>query len=237
MQQEFWMRKLSPSKFKWISEVYYKDLWDVVSYDLENVRIRYSGANDAKAYAIGWDNRIHGEFVPGAESWVNLSFLRTHERLLGIQHKERSLEQPDGKDINDVPRPTDQFMALSIFFQDYLPQNKNFKMHIQINLASGLPYGLKGANTVYRNDQSLKAYHRVDIGFSMQLWDRSKRMQKPNSFFRFCKQAWISAEVFNLLKVKNEASISWIRTLYNYQFAIPNYLSSQRLNLRLRLDF
>ncbi|MBK9107466.1 MAG: hypothetical protein IPM92_03560 [Saprospiraceae bacterium] len=74
MQQEFWMRKLSPSKFKWISEVYYKDLWDVVSYDLENVRIRYSGANDAKAYAIGWDNRIHGEFVPGAESWVNLSF-------------------------------------------------------------------------------------------------------------------------------------------------------------------
>ncbi|MBK9107467.1 MAG: hypothetical protein IPM92_03565 [Saprospiraceae bacterium] len=129
--------------------------------------------------------------------------------MLGIQHKERSLEQPEGKDINDVPRPTDQFMALSIFFQDYLPQNKNFKMHIQINVASGLPYGLKGANTVYRNDQSLKAYHRVDIGFSMQLWDRSKRMQKPNSFFRFCKQAWISAEVFNLLKVKNEASIKF----------------------------
>lgn len=65
---------MSTSRFRWISEIYYKKLWDVVSYDLDNVRIRYSGLNDAQAYAIGWDNRINGEFVPGAESWVNLSF-------------------------------------------------------------------------------------------------------------------------------------------------------------------
>ncbi|MFZ1296520.1 MAG: hypothetical protein WAT16_00640, partial [Saprospiraceae bacterium] len=62
----------------------------------------------------------------------------------------------------------------------------------------------------------------------------------PNRGFRFMnftRQTWLSLEVFNLLKVKNEASVSWIKSLYNYQFAIPNYLSSRRINLKLRMDF
>lgn len=166
IQRDFRMPKISPSQFRWISEIYYKNMWDVVSYDLENVRIRYSGINDSKAYAIGWDNRIYGEFVPGAESWVNISFLRTRERLNGIQHKERDAVNPDGNAIKDVPRPTDQLFALGMYFQDYLPKNDRFKMHLNINVAGGLPYGLKGDNLIFRNDKRLKAYHRVDIGFS-----------------------------------------------------------------------
>lgn len=238
MQKDFTMKKLSPSTFRWISEIYYKDLWDVVSYDLDNVRIRYSGVNDAKGYAIGWDNRIHGEFVPGVESWINLSFLRTREKLLGVEHKQRDPENPEGKTIDDVSRPTDQLFALGIFFQDYLPNNDNFKMHINITVASGLPYGLKGNNIVYRNDSRLKAYHRVDIGFSLLMWDDQKPQRKtPFQFLKFTRQAWLSLEVYNLLEVKNEASISWIKSLYNYQFAIPNYLSSRRINLKLRMEF
>jgi len=211
-------------------------MWDLVSYDLENVRIRYSGINDSKAYAIGWDNRIYGEFVPGAESWVNISFLRTRERLNDIQHKEHDAANPSGNVIKDVPRPTDQLFALGMYFQDYLPKNDRFKMHLNINVAGGLPYGLKGDNLIFRNDKRLKAYHRVDIGFSFLMWDRNT----PNKGFRFLnftRQSWLSLEVFNLLKVKNEASVSWIKSLYNYQFAIPNYLSSRRINLKLRVDF
>jgi hypothetical protein len=237
VQKDFHMKKISPSRFKWISEIYYKNLWDVVSYELDNVRIRYSGFNDATAYAIGWDNRINGEFVPGVESWVNLSFLRTREQLDGIQHKERDPDNPDGVDIKDVPRPTDQFFALGLFFQDYLPSNENFKMQINITVASGLPFGLKGANTVYRNDSRFKPYHRVDIGFSYLMWDRNKKNSSLFSFLKFTRQSWLSLEVFNMLEVKNEASISWIKSLYNYQFAIPNYLSSRRINLKLRFDF
>jgi hypothetical protein len=238
IQRDFYMKKISPSRFRWISELYYKDLWDVVSYELENVKIRYSGYNDATAYAIGWDNRINGEFVPGVESWVNLSFLRTRERLDGIQHKLREANNPEGSNVRDVPRPTDQFFALGIFFQDYLPKNDNFKMHIHINIASGLPYGLKGNNLVYRNDQNFKAYHRVDIGFSYSMWNEHKKREKnPFQFLKFTRQAWLSLEVLNLLEVKNEASISWIKSLYNYQFAIPNYLSSRRINVKLRMDF
>lgn len=236
IQRDFRMPKISPSLFRWISEIYYKNMWDLVSYDLENVRIRYSGINDSKAYAIGWDNRIYGEFVPGAESWVNISFLRTRERLNDIQHKEHDAANPSGNVIKDVPRPTDQLFALGMYFQDYLPKNDRFKMHLNINVAGGLPYGLKGDNLIFRNDKRLKAYHRVDIGFSFLMWDRNT----PNKGFRFLnftRQSWLSLEVFNLLKVKNEASVSWIKSLYNYQFAIPNYLSSRRINLKLRVDF
>lgn len=231
------LKKVGPTPFKWISEIYYKKLWDVVSYDLDNVRILYSGQNDAEAYAIGWDNRINGEFAPGAESWVNLSFLRTYEHLYDIQHKVRESGNPNGKEVNSVPRPTDQFFSISMFFQDYLPRNPNFKAHLQATVASGLPYGFKGDNIVYRNEYRHKPYHRVDIGFSTLLWDSHKKSAKPYNPLRFCRQSWISLEVFNLLKVKNEASVRWIKSVYNYQFAIPNYLSSRRINLRLRFDF
>jgi hypothetical protein len=238
LQQDFHMRKLSPSLFHWISEMYYKDLWDLVSYDLDNVRIKYSGINDASGYAIGWDNRIHGEFVPGVESWVNLSFLSTRESLNAVQHMEREPGKSIGYAVKDVPRPTDQFFALGIFFQDYLPGNDNFKMQIQITVASGLPYGLKGNNLVYRNDSRFKPYHRADIGFSYLMWDEKKKNKKNLfHFLKFTRQAWFSIEVYNLLEVKNEASISWIKSLYNYQFAIPNYLSSRRVNLKLRMEF
>ncbi|MGB3226785.1 MAG: carboxypeptidase-like regulatory domain-containing protein [Saprospiraceae bacterium] len=237
IQKDFFMRKISPSKFKWVSEFYYKKLWDMVSYELDNVRIRYSANNDSEGYAIGWDNRINGEFVPGVESWVNLSFLRTREKINGVQHKERDIQNPEGQAVADVPRPTDQFFALGLFFQDYLPGNENIKMHLNINIASGLPYGLKGDNLVYRNEKRFKAYHRADIGFSFLMWNRKNLPRHPNHLLRFTRQAWLSLEVFNLLKVKNEASISWIKSLYNYQFAIPNYLSSRRINLKLRFDF
>lgn len=237
LQKQLNLSKIGPKPIKWISEIYYKKLWDVVSYELENVRIRYSGQNDAEAYAVGWDNRINGEFVPGAESWVSLSFLRTYEKLNGVQHKRREPGNSEPLNVGSVPRPTDQFFALGIFFQDYLPQNKNCKMHTQIQVATGLPYGLKGNNIEFRNEQRLKAYHRVDIGFSFLLWDKDRKERNPGHWLKFCRQAWISAEVYNLLKVKNEASVNWIKTLYNYQFAIPTYLSSRRINLKLRIDF
>ena len=47
-----------------------------MSYEIENVRISYSGENDATGYVAGLDLRLNGEFVPGAESWVTSAFFR-----------------------------------------------------------------------------------------------------------------------------------------------------------------
>ena len=54
---------------------------DIIAFDIENVRIRYSGENNAKAYAYGIETRINGEFVKGLESWMSISYMKTEEDL------------------------------------------------------------------------------------------------------------------------------------------------------------
>ncbi len=237
MTLDFYLGKYSPKKFKFITEIYYKQLWDLISYDVDNVKIRYSGENDATGYITGIDMRVNGEFVPGAESWINMSFLRAREKLDGVQHMRREFGEPEAEEVNDAPRPTDRFMTLNMFFQDYLPKNKNFKTHINLSFGTGLPYGLKDNNVTFRNTYRFSAYHRVDIGFSILLWKEGWRYTKPRHPLRFSRNTWLSLEVFNLLKVQNAASNTWIKTVYNSQFAIPNYLTGRRINLRLKMDF
>jgi CarboxypepD_reg-like domain/TonB-dependent Receptor Plug Domain len=237
MTYDFAIGKLRKIPFRLITEFYYKKLWDMVSFDVDNVRIRYAGVNNSTGYITGFDMRVNGEFVPGAESWINLSFLRARESFDGVQHRIREIGKPSGEDVADVPRPTDQLMTLSVFFQDYLPRNKNFKMHLNLNIGTGLPFGFPGNNTEYRNTYRLKPYHRVDLGFSLLLWDRAWEGRKPNHFLRFSRNTWLSLEIFNMMGVFNEASKSWIKTIYDTQYAIPNYLSSRRVNLRVRMDF
>lgn len=237
MTLDFYLGKNYPKKFKFITEVYYKKLWDLVSYELDNVRIQYSGQNDATGYVTGIDLRLNGEFVEDAESWINLSLLRAREGLNGVQHMTRDIGQPDTTFVNDVPRPTDRLFNLSMFFQDYLRNNKNFKVHFNLNIGSGLPFGLKDNNRFFRNTYRMSAYHRVDIGFSYALWDEFKKIKKPNHFLRFTRSSWLSLEVFNLLQVQNQASNTWIKTVFRQQYAIPNYLTSRRINLRLKMEF
>lgn len=234
---DFYSGKRDPKLFRFITEIYYKKLWDLVIYDLDNVRIRYSGENDATGYVAGIDLRVNGEFVPGAESWVNISFLRARESITDVQHLSRGIGDTVDTEISTVRRPTDRFMNLNVFFQDYLPKNENFKMHLNLSVGTGLPFGLKENNIVRRNQFEFAAYHRVDIGFAYQLWDKERRARKPNHFLRFSRSAWLSLEIFNLLEIANTASNTWIKTIYNTQYAIPNNLTSRRINLRLKMDF
>ena len=234
---DFNWERVGKKPFKLISEIYYKKFDNLVSYDIDNVRIRYSGNNDATGYAAGLDLRINGEFVPGAESWLNLGFLKTSESITGVQHLRKSVGDSTATAVKYVPRPTDRLMTLNLFFQDYLPKNENFKVNVNFSFGTGLPFGVKDDNLIYRNTFRFKNYHRVDLGFIYQIWDQKKAQKKPDSRFNFCKSAALSLEVFNLLKVQNPASNTWIKTITNDQYAISNNLTSRRINLRLRFDF
>ena len=231
-----WGRR-RPVKMRLIAEAYYKTLWDLVSYDLDNVRVRYVGQNNSSGYATGLDVRLNGEFVPGAESWVNFSLLRTRESIAGIQHQAREIGDTEGRPVADVPRPTDRFFTISTFFQDYLRTNRNIRMHLNLTVGTGLPFGIPENNLVYRNPYRFTPYHRVDIGFGFQLWKEAWRERRPHHILRFTRNTWASLEVFNLLKVANKASNTWIKTIENTQYAVPNYLTGRRINLRLRMDF
>jgi len=229
--------KIYDRPFRLISEAYYKSLWDIVPFDVDNVRLRYYGNNDAKGYAAGIDLRLNGEFVPGAESWINLSLLRTREQIVGIQHTIREIGDSTSTPVANVPRATDQLVSFSMFFQDYLPKNPNFKMNMNFTVGTGLPFGIPQNNLVARNTYRYSPYHRIDIGFSYLMWDDNRRAGRGRNPFKFSRRAWMSFEVFNLLQVANAASNTWVKTTQNQFFAVPNFLTSRRINLRLKMNF
>jgi len=240
LTSDFYYGKRNPKKFRLITEAYYKSLWDLVSYEIENVRIRYSGLNDASGYVAGLDFRLNGEFVPGAESWLNLSLLQARESLNGVQHKEVVGRDEDGEtieeDVKYVPRPTDQAFQLALFFQDYLRNNPDFRTHVQLTVGGGLPYGFPNNNRVNRNQLRFDTYHRIDIGFSWRLFDREASRNRATSPLRFTRSTFLSLEVFNLMNVGNQAGNTFIKTIFERQYAVPNRLTGRRVNLRVRVE-
>lgn len=239
MSYDFTLERISNRPFKIISEVYYKQMYDLISYEIDNVRIRYAGQNNSDGYVLGWDFRINGEFVPGAESWLSFSFMTAREALRGINHLryERVGEEVVESIVDNVPRPTDRLYNVNLFFQDYLPKNENVKVNLNFSFGGGLPYGPRIGNDVFRNFFRLKSYHRVDIGFSFQIWKEEWRNKKPNHPLKFSSNTWLSIEAFNLLDIANQASVNWVRTLSNIEYALPNNLTGRRVNVRMRMDF
>ena len=63
--------------FKLVTELYYKQLNNLIPYEIDNVRSRYYAENSAEGYAGGVDIRLNGEFVKGMESWASLSVMKT----------------------------------------------------------------------------------------------------------------------------------------------------------------
>lgn len=235
MTYDFFYKRLSEKALRLIVEAYYKPLWDIIPYDIENVSIKYLGKNNARGYAIGLDARLNGEFVPGAESWINVSFLRARESFLDTVHYDYKNGVPVVQ--KDVARPSDQLFVLNMFFQDYLPRNDRFKVHMKLAYGSGIPIGLKDNNIVFRNISRLPAYKRVDVGFSYLVFDKKMRKEVPYHPFRWTKSTWVSLEVFNLMDIGNVASYNWIKNIYNDYFPVPNRLTSRRVNFKVRVDF
>ena len=232
--------RLMGRPFKFTTEAYLKLADRVISYTVDNVRIRYSGENDAKAYTAGVDFKLFGELVPGADSWINLSLMDSKEDLLNDSYVSKSVDA-NGNVISGatiypgwMPRSNEQRYVFSILFQDYLPNNPKYKLHLKGILSDGLPFGAP-RNVQYRNQFRAPAYCRVDIGASRVLVNGTdKIMSKP--WLKHVKSVWLNVEVFNLLDFKNVNSYYWVNDIYGQQLAVPNYLTGRQLNLKLMVD-
>jgi len=218
--------------FKLVTELYYKYLDNLIPYEIENVRIRYYAENIASGYAKGLDVRLNGEFVKGMESWASLSIMKT---AADIDNDFYTDENGTIHEIGYYARPADQRVNFSLFFQDYLPKMPHFKMHLNLVYGSGFP--LRAPET-YKGEYDFRMpdYKRVDIGFSVVLKKEGKKKKEFN-LFNFTETTWISLEAFNLLDIDNTVSYLWIQDVGGTQFAVPNYLTSRQLNLKLHLSF
>lgn len=209
--------------FKMVTELYYKNYDNLIPYNMDNVRIRYTAENNSKGYAAGFDYRIYGEFVQGVDSWASLSLMTIQEDI-------------EGDGVGYVPRPTDQRLNFKIFFQDYLPRDPTFRVSGTVTFGTGLPFGPPQATAEQREDYRLPPYRRVDLGFTKDLIleNRTYESKLWNAF----KSMYVSLEVFNLFGTSNTVSYLWVKDIStSREYAVPNYLTGRLLNLRLVCNF
>ena len=209
---------------------------NLVPYFVENVRIRYYAFDKSHGYATGIDLKVNGEFVPGIESWVSLSFMSTQEDIYGDVYYDRegNIDESRGEP-GFIPRPTDQRVNVSIFFQDYLPMNPTYKMSLTFLYGSSLPFGPPNSPK-YQHTLRMPPYRRVDIGFMRSLVSNGKNLTEWEFFDRF-KEANVSLEIFNVMDIDNISSYFFVADIYNNYHAVPNRLTGITFNLKLAAKF
>lgn len=232
------------------AEAFYKLLWDVVPYDIDNVKIRYLGKNNATAYARGMEFRLFGELVEGAESWISLGIMRTRENLFADYYQkyynaagelitastvDKVVTDSARQYIGPLRRPSDRLITLGLFLQDYLTTNKNFKVHLNLLYGSNMSYNIPN-NPRFRSGLTIEPYIRADIGFSAQLL-KEKSQRRRYDPMRGIDNIWLSLEIFNVIDRANTISYQLIKDFSNTTFAIPNRLTPRLLNVKLLTRF
>ncbi len=204
--------------FKFTTEAYYKSLSNLIPYTVDNVRVVYYGRNMSKGYAAGIDFKLFGEFVPGTDSWITFSLMKTEEKLNGVW----------------IPRPTDQRYNLSLHFTDYFPGSDRWRLILKAAMADGLPFGPSHSQRekhVFR----APAYKRVDMGLSYCLFNNEDYlMSYPR--LKWIKNAWLGLDALNLLGINNVNSYYWITDITNTRYAVPNYLTGRQFSIRLSVE-
>lgn len=242
-----WLFQAWNRPFKFTMEAYYKYMWDLIPYEMEDVRLRYFAENNAVGYATGIDFKLHGQLVENADSWVGMSIMQTQEdinddfyynyynaageKIVAGVTTDTQIADSSKVEPGFIPRPTDQRFVFNMLFQDYVPGYPTFKVHLNLVYATGLPYG-PPTHQRYQQTRRYPAYRRVDIGFSKQLIGEDTKIKSQNPL-RFIKSAWLSIEVFNLLQIDNTLSYMWISDVSGNYYSVPNYLTNRQVNIRL----
>ena len=207
--------RMNDQRFKFSAEAYYKALSNIVPYSVSNVKVVYYGQNECSGHAAGLDFKLYGEFVPGTDSWLSLSLMDTKMKLNG----------------RSIPLPTDQRYAVNLFFTDYFPGSKKWRMSLKLAFADGLPFAAPHKE-LETNSFRATAYRRADIGMSYQLLDNSRHEKKT-----FLKNVTLGVDCLNLFGIDNVNSYYWVTDVTNQQYAVPNYLTGRQLNARVLLEF
>lgn len=208
--------------FKFAAEAYYKHIDRMETYTVDNVRVRYSGQNDAHGFAAGVDLKLYGELVPGADSWINFSAGAARQKL------------NDHPEFGWIPSPNEQRWSFSMLFQDYIPQLPQLLFHFKTIFADGQPFAAPN-DIVSQKSFRTAPYKRIDLG-ATYVFNRktTKFMRNPQA--SHIKQWAIQFEVFNIVGWNNVNSYFWVSDAEGQLWASPNYLTGRRFNLKFTID-
>ena len=204
--------------FKFTAEAYGKYIDRMESYTVDNVRVRYSGLNDSEGYALGLDLKLFGELAPGADSWISFSTMRSRMRFTNDKHN-----------LGWIPTPQEQRYNLTLYFQDYLPQYPQYRLHLKFIWNEGLPFGYP-RNEAMRYLGHMGDYRRIDIGASRTFSATTDKWMKKSKHV----DSWsIQLDIFNLVGWNNVNSYYWVTAADGQQWSTPNYLTGRMFNLKV----
>ena len=207
--------KVAERPFRFTAEAYYKALSNLVPYNVQNVKVTYYGENLCSGYTAGLDLKLFGEFVPGTDSWLTFSLMKTGQKMEGGDY---------------FPLPTDQRYAINLHFTDYFPGTERWKMTLRLAYADGLPFGAPHRGIEQQNFRA-PAYKRADIGMA---WLAYKGVISDK--FRV-KRVWLGLDCLNLFGISNVNSYYWVTDVTNRQWAVPNYLTGRQINGKVTVEF
>lgn len=200
-------------------EGYYKNLWNSISYKIDDIDITYSGRNDSRGEIWGVDAYIRWPQTENLTHWISAGYLVAREDIIN-----------DG--IGYLPLPTDRRFQFAAYSEDRMDRFKNSKVHLRLIYGTGFPY--TDGRYKYemeeepisfipgqKNSSRLPQYWRLDIGFT----------QKVTIFNRF--DLIFREEVLNAFDHKNV--LSCVRTVWNDQ--VKNYLSGKIYNIGVSVEF
>ena len=207
--------RMADRPFRFTAEAYYKALSNLIPYNVQNVKVTYYGENLCSGYAAGLDLKLFGEFVPGTDSWLTFSVMKTGQKMEGGSY---------------FPLPTDQRYAINLHFTDYFPGTERWKMTLRLAYADGLPFGAPHRGIEQQSFRA-PAYKRADIGMA---WLAYKNVQRSTFHLQ---RLWIGLDCLNLFGISNVNSYYWVTDVTNRQWAVPNYLTGRQINGKITVEF
>lgn len=206
--------------FRFSVEGYYKSLSHLIPYEIDNLKLVYTGMNESDGYIAGIDMKIFGQFVPGSDSWVSFSLMKSVEKIDGIS----------------VPLPTDRRYSLGLFFTDYFPKFPKLKFSLKGVLMGGIPCAAPRSNRT-EGYFRMPPYKRVEVGLSYALLSPPLAGEYRSGIGKILRSVWVGVDLFNLFDITNVSSYYWVTDVNNIKYAVPNYLTRRQVNLRFTIDF
>jgi len=206
--------RMAERPFRFTAEAYYKALSNLIPYNVQNVKVTYYGENLCSGYTTGLDLKLYGEFVPGTDSWLTFSVMKTGQKMSGGDY---------------FPLPTDQRYAINLHFTDYFPGTERWKMTLRLAYADGLPFGAPHRGIEQQNFRA-PAYKRADIGMAWLAYKNDQR-----STFNV-QRVWLGIDCLNLFGISNVNSYYWVTDVTSRQWAVPNYLTGRQINGKITVE-
>ncbi len=167
------------NSLNWTTEVFYRDQSELISYQIDDLRIVYSGKNDSDGFAYGINTKTRGQL----------------DSLIGIASYSYLVAREDikGDSRRNIPRPVDQRHTVSVYLEDrmYLEflRLRNLlysRFHIRMLYGSGFPHtpqvlaksqiGDPVLVEGKRNSRRDRPYLRFDIGMTQAIDIAGKTM-------------------------------------------------------------